>query len=300
MGTIKTQLTDGSAADLPHGVTVSPLTPIIGAEVSGLFLGDALNDETIRQVRSALLKHKVLVFRDQDITAEQHVAFAKRFGELEIHPIYEHHPEFDELVVLRASKDKPAAENIYHADTTFREKPGMGSILRCVECPDVGGDTIWCNMVEAYSRLPEHVKRVIDGTTAVHDVMPSFSKIVSDPEKRKDIRKQLPPVEHPVVRTHPESGEKILYVNQTFTSHFAGYNAEFEGTVGRERKLDSDNMLLYLTRQAEIPEYQVRIRWAPNTIVFWDNRSTQHYAIQDYFPASRCMHRATIIGDVPF
>lgn len=279
-------------------LSVRRLSPTIGAEVGGVRLADDLDDRAIAEIRALLLKHRVLVFRDQELTPARHVAFARRFGDLEIHPVYEHHPDHPELVMLNADQERPGRENIFHTDTTFRELPALGSILRCVTCPEVGGDTIWCDMALAYERLPEHIKDRIAGMSAVHDVLPSFSGRMS-PERRAQVRRDLPPVEHPVVRTHPETGEKILFVNQTFTTHFSAYNEPFDNFIGRERKLNSDMLLPYLTRQAEVPEYQVRIQWRPNTVVFWDNRSTQHYAVQDYFPAQRHMQRATVVGDRP-
>jgi len=279
-------------------LSVTRLSPTIGAEVSGVQLADVSDSPTVAEIRSLLLKHRVLVFRDQPMTPEQHVRFARLFGDLEIHPVYEHHERHPELVMLHADHDRPGRENIFHSDTTFREQPSFASILRCVYCPDVGGDTIWSDMVLAYERLPQDVKDRIATMTAVHDVLPSFSGRMT-PERRAEVRRELPPVEHPVVRTHPETGEKILYVNQTFTTHLSTYNDPFDNFIGRERKLNSDALLPYLTRQAEIPEYQVRIRWRPDTVVFWDNRSTQHYAVQNYFPEKRHMQRATIIGDRP-
>ncbi len=279
-------------------ITVKRLSPTIGAEIGGIDLAEAQDDASISTIRALLLKHRVLVFRNQHLTPAKHVAFARRFGELEVHPVYEHHPEHPELVMLNADQERPGRENIFHTDTSFRERPAMGSVLRCVTCPEVGGDTIWCDMVLAYERLPEQIKERIANLTAVHDVLPSFAGRMT-PERREQVRKELPPVEHPVVRTHPETGEKILYVNHTFTTHFSTYNEPFDNFIGRERKLNVDNLLPYLTRQAEIPEYQVRVRWEPETVVFWDNRSTQHYAVQDYFPAKRHMQRATIIGDRP-
>lgn len=279
-------------------LSVSRLSPTIGAEVGGVQLGEVTDAAMVSEIRNLLLKHRVLVFREQEMTSSQHVAFARRFGDLEIHPVYEHHEDHPELVMLHADHDRPGRENIFHSDTTFRELPSMASILRCIHCPEVGGDTIWCDMVRAYEGLPKDVKDRIATLSAVHDVLPSFGGRMT-PERRAEVRRDLPPVEHPVVRTHPETGEKILYVNQTFTTHLSTYNEPFDNFIGRERKANSDNLLPYLTRQAEVPEYQVRVRWQPDTVVFWDNRSTQHYAVQDYFPAIRHMQRATVIGDRP-
>lgn len=280
-------------------ITVSRLSPVLGAEIQDVDLTTPLPDDTVAALRALLLEHRVLVFRKQHVTSAQHVAFARRFGELEIHPVFEHHPEHPELVMLRADADRPGRENIFHSDTTFRETPSMGSILRCVTCPELGGDTIWCDMVGAYKRLSQSTKDVIADLTAMHDIMPSFAGRIP-PNERAAMRAKFPPVEHPVVRTHPETGEKILFVNHGFTTHLSAYNEAFKSEIGRERKLDADNLLPYLTRQAEIPECQVRIRWEPDTLIFWDNRATQHYAVQDYFPAARHMQRATLSGDRPY
>jgi taurine dioxygenase len=279
--------------------TIDPIAPAIGAEIGNIDLGLPLDDAQYAALRAALLKHKLLVFRDQDITAAQHVALAQRFGELEIHPVFPHHPDHPELVMLGGDNSTPGRENIYHTDVSWRALPSMGSILRCVECPAVGGDTLWVNMAEAYARLPQAARDSIDGLLAVHDLLPAFGTRMT-PEERDGRRKMFPPVIHPVVRTHPETQEKVLYVNEAFTTHLANYVEKHEVRFGFDFRLAEMDLLHYLFRQAAVPEYQVRVKWRPNTIAFWDNRATQHYAIQDYFPARRRMLRATIIGDKPF
>ncbi|CAG4913378.1 TauD/TfdA dioxygenase family protein [Paraburkholderia saeva] len=279
---------------------VERYTPTIGAEIQGVDLRDPLDDATYAALRRALLKYKVLFFRDQDISPAQHVAVAKRFGELEIHPAFPHHPDHPELVILGRNDTKRGRENLYHSDVSWREVPSMGSMLRCVQCPDVGGDTIWINMVAAYENLPEDVKARIANLKAAHDFLPLFG--ISIPEdQHASMREKFPPVEHPVVRIHPETGEKILYVNEAFTTHLSNYGRVTmkEYRVGFDYKLAEMDLLQYLFRQAQAPEYQVRLKWQPNTIAFWDNRSCQHYAVQDYFPAPRHMMRATVIGDHP-
>lgn len=279
--------------------SVTRCTPVIGAEIGGIDLREPLDDATLMALRRALVQFKVLFFRDQDITAAQHVAFARRFGELEIHPVFPRHAEHPELVLLGGTPDKKASENIFHTDVSWREIPSLGSILRCVECPEVGGDTIFVNMVAAYKNLPDSVKARLDGMVAVHDIMPTFGKRMT-PEEREANRKKYPPVHHPVVRTHPESGEKILYVNSAFTTHIANYGENHATRFGFDYQFEEMNLLQYLYLQAAAPEYQARLKWQPNTIAFWDNRATQHYAVQDYFPAVRRMMRATVIGDRPF
>jgi taurine dioxygenase len=273
-------------------------TPTIGAEVGDIDLREPLDHDTYLALRRALVKFKVLFFRDQNITPAQHVAVARRFGELEVHPMISHHPHHPELVVFGHGKGNPGRENLYHSDVSWREVPSMASMLRCVECPEVGGDTIWINMVAAYENLPEDVKTRIARLQAVHDAMPTFGQALSD-EQYANMRKKYPPMVHPVVRTHPESGEKILYVNEGFTTHLANFAKEQPYRIGSDFRLGEMDLLQYLYRQAAAPEYQVRLKWQPNTIAFWDNRSTQHYAVQDYYPAVRHMNRATIIGDRP-
>ena len=249
-------------------------------------------------LRQALVRHKVLVFRDQDISPGAHVSLARRFGELEVHPVFPHHPDHPELVLLGGTAASKASENIFHSDVSWRQTPSMASLLRCVECPPAGGDTIWVNMVAAYENLPESLKPQLALLEAVHDLMPAFGSRMT-PEQREANRDMFPPAVHPVVRTHPESGEQILYVNEAFTTHLANYATAWEPRVGADFKVAEMDLLRYLLRQATIPEYQMRLHWEPDTIVIWDNRSTQHYAIQDYFPAVRRMMRATVIGDRP-
>ncbi len=278
--------------------TVEPFSPTIGAEIGHIDLSQPLDDDLYTALREALLQYKVLVFRDQDITAAQQVALGRRFGELESHPVFPHHPDHPELVVLGGDNQQAARENIYHTDVSWRLLPSMGSILRCIECPAVGGDTIWVNMAAAYARLPQTIRESLDGLYAVHDLLPAFGTRMTA-EEREARRTAFPPVVHPVVRTHPETGEKILYINEAFTTHFANYVEKNEIRFGFDFKLSEMDLLQYLFRQAQAPEYQMRLKWRPHTIAFWDNRATQHYAIQDYFPARRRMLRATIIGDKP-
>ncbi|MFM0243706.1 TauD/TfdA dioxygenase family protein [Paraburkholderia sediminicola] len=280
--------------------TVERYTPTIGAAIGGVDLRDPLDDATYLALRRALLKFKVLFFRDQDISPAQHVAVAQRFGELEIHPAFPHHPDHPELVILGRNDTRRGRENLYHSDVSWREIPSMGSMLRCVQCPEVGGDTIWINMVAAYENLPDDVKARIDGLTATHEFLPLFGIVVPE-DQHGAMRKKFPPVVHPVVRIHPETGEKILYVNEAFTTYLANYGHKTaqQYRIGFDYKLAEMELLQYLFRQAQAPEYQVRLKWQPNTIAFWDNRSCQHYAVQDYFPAPRHMMRATVIGDRP-
>ncbi|SPB14597.1 taurine dioxygenase [Caballeronia novacaledonica] len=279
--------------------SVRRVQPTIGAEIGGIDLRDPLTDDLYLALRRALVKFKVLFFRNQNITPAQHVAVARRFGELEIHPVIPHHPDHPELCVFGRKDGKPGRENLYHSDVSWREIPSMGSMLRCVTCPEVGGDTMWINMVAAYENLPEDVKQLIGKLQAVHDGLPVFSQGLNA-EQVEGYRKKYPPMIHRVVRTHPESGEKILYVNEGFTTHLANFTTVKPYRFGSDFKMAEMDLLQYLFRQAAAPEYQVRLHWQPDTIAFWDNRSTQHYAVQDYYPAERQMMRATIVGDRVF
>ncbi len=280
---------------------VERLTCSIGAEVSGVNLGDASRDAALfAEIKALLLVHKVLFLRDQDITRAEHVAFARRFGQLEDHPIVGSDPEHPGLVQIYKSPEQPLdrRENSWHTDATWRVAPPMGAVLRCVECPDVGGDTMWANMALAYEQLPQHVKDDIADLHANHSIQSSFGASMSI-EKRLALKAQYPDAEHPVVRTHPETGEKVLFVN-SFTTHLVNYKTPARVRVGQDGNPGSGQLLAYLISQAYIPEYQVRFRWKKNSVAIWDNRSTQHYAVMDYPPCVRKMDRAAIIGDRPF
>jgi len=274
--------------------TVSPVTPSIGAVVEGIDLGAELSDGTIAEIRDALVQHKVLFFRGQDITTEQHIAFGRRFGELEIHPmsVKQEHPE---IFNLRTRTDEGAmymgkpryGADEWHSDVTWREVPSFGSILRCRIMPEVGGDTMWADMTAAYDGLSPAMKDWVCSLTALHDGS-GFATVMGI--SREEWLEQFPLQEHPVVRTIPETGAKVLYVNRTFTRSIKGLSQK-----------ESDWLLDHLYAQASIPEYQVRLRWQKNTFAFWDNRQCQHYAIGDYYSAMRHVERVTIMGtEKPF
>lgn len=277
---------------------VEQLTCSIGAELSGLNLADAINDDGLfAEIRSLLLQHKVLFLRDQAFSRSEHVAFAERFGSLEDHPVAGSHPEHPGLVQIYKTPDSPVDryENAWHSDATWREVPPFGCVLRCVECPPVGGDTMWANMALAYANLPAHIKQQIDGLRARHSIEASFGAAMPI-DKRLALKAQFPDAEHPVVRTHPETGEKILFVN-AFTTHFSNYHTPERVRFGQDANPGAGDLLRYLVSQAYIPEYQVRWRWKPNSVAIWDNRCTQHYAVMDYPACHRKMERAGIIGD---
>lgn len=281
-------------------LAVAPSTCTIGAELGGVSLADAARDDALfAEIRALLLKHRVLFLRDQDITRAEHVAFARRFGMLEDHPVAGSDPDHPGLVRIYKDPSSPEEhyENAYHCDATWREAPPMACVLRCIETPDIGGDTIWVNMVEAYRRLPEPIKQQIAGLCARHSIEATFGGGMST-EKRLALRERFPDPEHPVVRTHPETGEKILFVN-AFTTHFVNFHTPSNVRCGQDFAPGASQLLGYLISQAQIPEYQVRFRWKKNSVAIWDNRCTQHYAVQDYWPAVRKMERATIVGDRP-
>ena len=280
---------------------IEQLTCNIGAQLSGIHIADAIDDDGLfDEIRNLLTQHKVLFLRDQDITRAEHLAFARRFGELEDHPVAGSDPEHPGLVRIYKTPDKPndRYENAWHSDASWREAPPMGAVLRCVECPPVGGDTMWTNMTLAYERLPEHIKQQIEGLRARHSIEASFGAAMSI-EKRLALKAQFPDAEHPVVRIHPDNDEKILYVN-AFTTHFSNFHTPERVRFGQDANPGGGDLLRYLISQAYIPEYQVRWRWQPNSIAIWDNRCTQHYAVMDYPPCHRKMERAGIIGSKPY
>jgi taurine dioxygenase len=284
-----------------RSIEVVPLTATIGAELRHVSLAEAARDETLfAELKALLLQYKVLFVRDQDITRGEHVALAERFGPLEDHPVAGSDPDHPGLVRIYKDLDSSPEhyENAFHCDATWREIPPMGSVLRCVESPSVGGDTIWVNMVEAYRRLPEHVKTQIDGLRARHSIEASFGAAMPA-EQRRGLHARFPDAEHPVVRTHPETDEKVLFVN-AFTTHFVNWHTPENVRFGFDYAPGASELLNYLVRQAFVPEYQVRWRWTPNSFAIWDNRSTQHYAVQDYWPAVRKMERAGIVGSPTF
>ena len=289
------------SASLTRSITVEQLTCAIGAELGNVNLGAASRDPAlVAEIHALLLKHKVLFFRDQDITRAEHVAFARHFGELEDHPVVGSDPENPGLVRIYKSPDSPIDryENAWHTDATWREKPPFGCVLRCVECPPVGGDTMWANMALAYEKLPEQIKQQIAPLRARHSIEATFGAAMPI-EKRLALKAQFPDPEHPVVRTHPETGEKVLFVSG-YATHFTNYHTPANVRVGQDFTQGGSALLQYLISQAAIPEYQVRFRWKKNSMAMWDNRSTQHYAVMDYPPCHRKMERAGIIGDLPY
>ncbi|WP_030552180.1 TauD/TfdA dioxygenase family protein [Streptomyces exfoliatus] len=277
-----------TAPDMPpvayRLLDVSPLTPHIGAEISGVDLTGRMGEELAAELRQALLEWKVLFFRDQrDFTPEHHLALAGVWGVPEANPFF---PESETAGVSRLAKDAMAVgqENIWHSDHSFMAAPALGSVLRAVEVPPSGGDTMWADMGAAYDNLSEEMKARVEGLTAVHDWVPSWGSVMTE-EQIAHFRQSLPPVEHPVVVRHPQTGRKLLYVNEPFTTRIVGLSDE-----------ENRELLDALVLQARIPEYQVRFRWQPDSIAIWDNIAVQHYAINDYYPRRRVMERIAVAG----
>ena len=289
-----------AATSLTRSLRVEPLSCSIGAEIGNVQMGAVARDDgLIAEIRALLLTHKVLFFRDQDITSADHAAFAGRFGELEPHPVAPSDPEHPGIIRIYKSPESPndRYENSWHCDATWRDKPPMGAVLRCLDCPPVGGDTMWGNMEMAYDKLPQQVKDKIAGLRARHSIEAGFGAVMPI-EKRHALKAQYPDAEHPVVRTHPETGRKTLFVN-SHTTHFSNFHTPDNVRCGQDYTFGGSDLFRYLLAQAFIPEYQVRFRWKPNSVAFWDNRCTQHYAVMDYPPCVRKMERATIVGDTP-
>jgi taurine dioxygenase len=263
----------------------------LGAEILGVDLKAPMGDDAFAAFEAALVEHKVLAVRDQFLTTEQHVAFSRRFGELEVHPMRPQ-GKFPEILVLDNHKDNPVlSTDVWHSDTTFRKTPTKYTILRCEIMPEFGGDTLWANMEAAYDGLSDTFRTMISGLRAVHDFLNFrvlFKNTEEDRIKLHRMEDMFPNPSHPVVRTHPDTGRKSIYVNPQFTLRIEGLEPA-----------ESRAILDLLFAQARVPEYQFRIRWTPGTIVFWDNRSTQHYAANDYYPQRRRMERTAVAGDVP-
>ncbi|MFD6224078.1 TauD/TfdA dioxygenase family protein [Nocardia asteroides] len=259
----------------------------LGAEISGIDLTRPLAAPVVDDLRRALHDYKVLFFRDQPLTPAQHVAFAQRFGELEIHPALAASAEQPELVRFEKDSQMVGVENAWHHDVTWRERPSLGAILHAVEVPSIGGDTLFADMYAAYESLDAQTRAEIDTLDAVHDFTRAFGFRASA-EQQAEMRRQHPPVRHPVVATHAATGRRHLYVNRIFTDHIVGYDED------RSRAL-----IDRLARQADYPEHQVRLRWRPDTVAFWDNRAVQHYAASDYWPQRRIVERASVTGPRP-
>ncbi|MFG2682178.1 TauD/TfdA dioxygenase family protein [Streptomyces sp. NPDC048392] len=265
-----------------------PQARTIGAEIRGVDLSRPLTPALREELNRALLEWKVLFFRAQHLTSGQQRDFAGRWGPLETNPLLAAGSSADVVRFDKGAGAAPTYENVWHTDVTFRERPALGAVLQLREVPPFGGDTMWADMAAAYDNLPAEVKDRIDGARAVHDFIPGFARFYG-PERLLPHQDLLPPVEHPVVRTHPETGRRMLFVNTSFTTHITGMDRD-----------ESDRLLRFLFQQAHVPEYQVRFHWQPGDVAFWDNRATQHYAVGDYGSERRVAERVAIEGDRPF
>ena len=271
-------------------ILVLPVTPAIGAEVRGVDLREPLAPEAVETLERALLDHHVLFFRGQDLTPEQQIAFARHFGPISIPPFVPKYGENPELIVLDQQSPKGEGADNWHSDNTFMREPPMGSILRAVLLPPQGGDTCFASMVAAYEALSPAIQRLISGLRAVHDITRPLQKGIAaghTTASLEEMQKKWPPVDHPVVRTHPRTGRKALFVNGNSTTRILGLT---------ER--ENDVLLAFLIDHVRSPEFQCRFRWEVGSMAFWDNRSTQHFAVPDY-AERRVMHRVTIAGDLP-
>jgi taurine dioxygenase len=271
-------------------IDIRPMTPALGAEVRGVDLTGELGQETIAALRAALLDHLVLVFRDQDLDTASHIAFARRFGEIKLPPVATAHGGPPEVNVIDQQTPKGEGADNWHADNTYTATPPMGSLLRVVQLPSVGGDTAFASMTAAYQALSAPIRELCDGLTAIHDVTRSMRKAIErghSSANLAEIQQQLPPVEHPVVIVHPETGQRSLFVNVNSTVRVVGLKDN-----------ESDMLLRYLFEHTKQPEFQVRVRWDERTLVFLDNRCTQHYAVPDYHER-RVLHRVAVEGARP-
>lgn len=273
-------------------LSIKRLTTNIGAEVSGLDLREKLAPDQVREVREALLAHQVLVFREQDLTPESHIAFAEYFGTIKRPPVATAHGHGGppEINVLDQTDPRGEGADAWHADNTYTAEPPMGSLLRVLELPSVGGDTAFASMYAAYEALSPELQRLCDGLSAVHDVTRSLSKAIARGHSVADLaelQKRLPPVEHPVVVVHPETGRRALFVNVNSTERIVGFS-----------DAESEMLLRFLFEHTKNPEFQLRVTWDTRSLVFLDNRCTQHYAIADY-RERRVLHRVAVEGERP-
>ena len=280
--------------DNPMEITVSRLTPALGAIVEGVPLAEELPSQAIQHLSDLLVEHQILFFRASPLTPHQQCRFAARFGELHVHPIYPVLPELPEIMVLDTHAGFLPDNDNWHTDVTFSETPPLAGILAAKQLPSVGGDTLWSSNLAAYEALSPPLQRMLEGLTAEHSVVKSFpsGRWGADPAFKERYERAVakhPPVVHPVVRTHPVSGRKSLFVNEGFTTRILELSPR-----------ESDSLLAFLFSQTGRPEFILRWQWHMDDIAFWDNRITQHYAVADYLPQRRIMHRATVMGDRPF
>ena len=268
---------------------VETITPSIGAEISGVSLNKDLNSATVEKIYSALIKHQVIFFRDQDISPETHLKLAESLGDIDPgHPVYPHVDGYQSIVLLRNDVDNKPDTNDWHKDLTFKSNPPFASILHGVNVPKVGGDTLWASMSAAYDSLPDGWKEHLEGLKAIHDMGTFRNDFYNEGgiDSVNSALKKVGSAVHKVIETHPISGLKYLNVNQSFTRN-----------IVNESQGPSDHILQFLFQHITKPEFQVRFHWENNSIAIWDNRITQHYAVCDYLPSFRHMQRITVSND---
>jgi taurine dioxygenase len=274
-------------------IQITQLSPALGAQIDGIDLSQPLSTEHKDAIEHALLTHQVLFFRNQPITPQQQASFARYFGDLHIHPIYPNIPGQPEVLVLDTAETDVRDNAIWHTDVTFLPEPALGAVLAAKQLPAFGGDTLWASSSAAFEALSKPLQQLLDGLTATHDFTRSFplERFGNTPdalERYHEVQRKHPPLMHPVVRTHPVTGRKGLFVNEGFTTR-----------INELEPAESEALLKLLFAHSTKPEFTIRWRWQANDIAFWDNRITQHYAVDDYRPNRRVMHRATVMGDKP-
>ena len=271
---------------------VTPIAGALGAEISGIDLTRPLPDEDFASLHQAWLDYEVVFFRDQAITPEAHAALADRFGTPQLHEAYPHVDGYPQITILENDEANPSKIEKWHTDMTFRRRPPLGSILRARIVPETGGDTLWMSLSAAFDALSPAMQSFLVGLSAEHSFEHGFRESLAEPggrERLADMVATNPPVRHPVVRVHPVSGRRCLFVNSLFTTHIV------ELTPG-----ESDALLAFLYAHMEREEFSCRFSWRANSVAFWDNRSTQHRPVNDYWPARRRLERITIDGDEPY
>ena len=271
---------------------INPMAGALGAEIHGLDKSQELGEQDFLRLRKLLNEYQVIFFRDNEITPANMKALALSFGPVQTHPAYETVAGYPEITILESTPEKPTMIEAWHTDMTFREHPPMATMLKSVIIPSKGGDTLWSSMTAAYDALSYHMQNFLDQLTAVHDFSHGFKESLAQPggrERLADAVAANPPVRHPVIRTHPETGKKAIFVNSLFTTHIEGL-----------RRAESDALLAFLFEHVKTDEFTCRFHWGPHCLAIWDNRCTQHRPINDYFPAHRRMERITIDGDKPY
>lgn len=270
-------------------LNVDPITPAIGAIISGVDLGQAPGDTVLNELYALLIEHLVIVIPEQELSPAAHLAFAKSFGELDTpHHVYPNVPGYERIVLLEHDGDRKPNTDVWHSDLTLKPNPPFASILYSIAVPETGGDTLWASMYAAYDALPDDVQAHIEKLSAVHAMGSYWNEYFAEGglERINQAMADMGAAIHPIAPRHPVTGKKLLYVNRHFTTHILGMSSG-----------DSQRLLEYLFDHINQADFQMRLRWKPGTVVMWDNRVTQHYAVADYLPQYRCMHRITIVND---